>query len=132
MGGRVTPAETLKREQAKAARERLELALLQQIRAARIDEPSRQYKFHAKRRWAFDFAWTDLDPHFNAIPGVAVEVDGGTWSGGRHTRGAGYEKDCEKLNEAVCLGWRVIRVTGAHIKSGKAIEWIQRALGDRL
>jgi len=39
---------------------------------------------------------------------LAVEVDGGTWTGGRHTRGAGFEADCEKLNAAVIAGFRVL------------------------
>lgn len=122
----MTPAETLKREQAKAAREKLEAALWQQMRATlgadggSVPTPCRQHRFHPTRKWCFDVSFPERM--------LAVEVDGGTWSGGRHTRGAGYEKDCEKLNEALCLGWRVIRVTGAHIKSGKAIEWIERAL----
>lgn len=72
------------------------------------------------RRWRFDFAWP---AHM-----LAVEVDGGTYSGGRHTRGAGYERDCEKANEAVLRGWRVLRVTTQQVDSGEALAWIERAL----
>lgn len=43
--------------------------------------------------------------------------------------GAGYAKDCEKLNEAVLLGWRVLRVTSDQIFDGRAVRWIQRAMG---
>ncbi len=121
---KLTPAEVLRRGQAKARRERLELALLQQIRAAKLPEPERQYRFHPERMWRSDFAFLD-DP----FAPLLVEVDGGTWSGGRHTRGAGYQADCEKANEAVLHGWLLLRVTGAHIKSGAALEWIRRALG---
>jgi len=55
------------------------------------------------RRWRFDFAH----------PGtrIAIEVEGGTWTGGRHTRGSGYAKDCEKYNEAQLNGWTVFRLT---------------------
>ncbi len=116
----MTPAETLKREQAKAKREKLERALLVQIRAVGLLPPEVQHRFHVTRMWRFDLAWPS--------EALAVEVDGGTWSGGRHTRGAGYQADCEKINEAVCMGWRVLRVTGVHIKSGQAIEWVKRAL----
>ncbi len=123
----MTPAETLKREQAKAKRESLELALLQQIRAAKLPEPERQALFHPTRKWRADFAFRNLGSRLYGM-GYLVEVDGGTWNGGRHTRGAGYEADCDKLNEAMLQGWRVLRVTGAHIKSGQAIEWIKRAL----
>jgi very-short-patch-repair endonuclease len=80
--------------------------------------PERQYKFHPTRKWPFDFAWPDRR--------LAVEVDGGTWSGGRHTRGQGYENDCEKLNEAAILGWTVLRVTGKMVEDGRALTYIER------
>ena len=65
--------------------------------------PVSEHKFHATRRWRFDYAWPEKY--------LAVEIEGGTWVGGRHTRGVGYEKDCEKYNTAVSLGWRVLRFT---------------------
>lgn len=80
----------------------------------------REHKFHPERRWRFDFAWPQHQ--------LAVEVEGGTWGGGRHTTGAGYEKDCEKYAEALCLGWRVLRVTGTQVKKGQAVMWLSRTL----
>lgn len=62
-----------------------------------------EFRFHPKKRWRFDFA---LPEHK-----IAIEVEGGTWSNGRHTRGAGYRKDCEKYNAANVLGWHVLRYT---------------------
>ena len=59
---------------------------------------------------------------------VAIEVDGGTWSGGRHTTGSGFQADCEKVNEAVLMGWKVVRFTSTHIKSGVAVQTIERLL----
>ncbi len=60
-----------------------------------------EYKFHPTRKWRADYA----------IPSakLLIEIDGGAWSGGRHTRGAGFVKDMEKLNAAACLGYRVLR-----------------------
>ena len=60
---------------------------------------------------------------------LALEVDGGTWTGGRHTRGMGYEDDCRKFAEAAILGWRVIRATGDQVRTGAALQWVERALG---
>lgn len=97
----------------------LENQLLFQIRAARLPEPVREARFIDGRRWRADFAWPDKL--------LIVEVEGGTWTNGRHTRGKGFESDCEKYNEAALAGWRVIRVTGSHIKSGVAIQLIERA-----
>lgn len=40
-----------------------------------------------------------------------IEVEGGIWAKGRHSRGKGFEQDCEKYLEAVLLGFKVIRLT---------------------
>ena len=52
------------------------------------------------RQWRFDWAFVDEK--------VAVAVEGNAWStkgGGRH----GTDKDREKMNAAVELGWKVFR-----------------------
>lgn len=59
---------------------------------------------------------------------VALEVEGGTWIRGRHVRPQGYSLDCIKYSEAAILGWIVIRVTSDMIKSGKAIDLLERAI----
>lgn len=82
--------------------------------------PVREYRFHDTRKWRFDFAWPDLK--------IAVECEGGAWSGGRHTRGAGFIGDCEKYNAAALAGWRVFRFTGDMINSRKAIQILDEAL----
>lgn len=46
-----------------------------------------------------------------------MEIEGGVWSRGRHVRGSGFEKDCEKHNEAAALGWSVFRFTGGMLES---------------
>lgn len=74
--------------------------------------PLPEFQFHPARRWRFDFAWP---AHC-----LAVELEGGTYSGGRHTRGAGYTADCEKYNAAVAQGWRVLRFTGAMLRADPA------------
>lgn len=96
-----------------------EVTLAMQMRALKI-EYSEEYRFHPKRRWRFDFAITDRM--------IAIEVEGGHWSNGRHTRGKGFEDDCEKYSEAACLGWRLIRVTTSQVKNGMAIAWIRAAI----
>ena len=98
----------------------LEALLLLHIRAAGIPEPAQQFRFHPVRRWRADFAWPDAM--------LLVEVDGATWSRGRHTRGAGFERDCEKVNAATLLGWRVLRFTRQQIESGYAVDTIEKAL----
>jgi very-short-patch-repair endonuclease len=92
-------------------------ALAWQLKFSGFPEPEREFRFCA-RRWRFDFAWPTLK--------LAVEVEGGTWAGGRHTTGAGFEKDAEKYNEAVVLGWRVLRVTPNMIEDGRALALLER------
>lgn len=117
----MTPASALAKEQERARRETLELCLLQQLKALGLGGGlERQLRFHATRLWRFDFAYPDLK--------LAIEVDGGTWSNGAHSRGAGIAKDCEKLAAAVILGWRVMRATTNQVKDGTAAFWVEQAL----
>jgi hypothetical protein len=85
--------------------------------------PEREWKFDAKRRWRFDYAW------FERM--VALEVEGGVWTGGRHTRGAGFVKDIEKYNRAAVLGWRLLRVTPDKLVSFGTFEMLREILGLR-
>lgn len=94
--------------------------LVQQLYAADLVPVVTEFWFHPERKWRFDLAWVEVR--------VAVEVHGGIHSGGRHTRGAGFERDREKMNEAQLLGWLVLEVTGEQIRSGQALGWIERAL----
>lgn len=82
--------------------------------------PEREYKLCAGRRWKFDFAFPDRM--------LAIEVEGGIWSGGRHTRGSGYAKDMEKYNAAVKLGWRVLRYSTDMVLAGTAIEEVKEMM----
>ena len=94
--------------------------LLNELRWLKMPMPELEYRFLASRRFRFDFAWPKLL--------LAVEVEGGSYVGGRHTRGAGFEQDCWKYNVALVNGWRVLRVTPKQITSGEAVAWIQQLL----
>ncbi len=94
--------------------------LMFQMVAEKLPPPIREYRFHEKRRWRCDFIWLDEK--------LIVEVEGGIWSKGRHTRGLGFQNDCEKYNEAALNGYKVLRVTSQQIKNGQAMEWIKRGL----
>lgn len=87
--------------------------------------PVADYRFHATRKWELDRAWPAAK--------VAVELEGGSWGGGRHTRGSGYEKDCEKYNTAAVEGWLVLRFTTSMLRESpeRCLAWITRALEQR-
>lgn len=102
----------------------LEIMLLSQIRHARLPEPQCEYKFLTDRRFRFDFAWPSLK--------LACEVEGGCWSGGRHTRGAGFISDCKKYNLATMHGWGLLRYTSEQIENGEALNEIEEAIRERM
>jgi very-short-patch-repair endonuclease len=103
----------------------LEGEMLSAIRRANLPEPKTEYRFHPKRAWRLDFAWPALK--------LALEVEGGHWGDGRHTRGAGYTEDCAKYSCAAIAGWRVIRVTSTMMDDGTALDLLRAAFtGDML
>lgn len=77
-------------------------------RLSKCELPVHDYRFHPVRQWRFDFSWPDKM--------VAVEMEGGTFQGGRHTRGKGFEGDCTKYNTATCMGWRILRFTALTLR----------------
>ncbi len=105
------------------SKSKLEEAFAGQLRLVKI-KAEREFKFHPSRRWKFDFCFPEH--------GVAVEIEGGIWVDGRHSRGSGMEADMSKYNEAAILGYRVLRVSGGHIQSGQALKWLEAALKPRV
>lgn len=98
-----------------------EVILANALRALKI-EFEQEFKFHPTRKWRADF-------HLKGKK-ILVEVEGGIWSNGRHTRGKGYLEDLEKYNAATMMGYQVIRFSTEQVKSGKAIEQIEKMVGD--
>lgn len=80
----------------------------------------REYRFHAERRWRFDF-WLPLS-------GLAIEIEGAIFTGGRHTRGAGYQKDLDKYNHATVMGYRVLRFSTTDVLRGRAKAFLEHWL----
>lgn len=81
----------------------------------------REFRFHSTRRWRADFHIVGRQ--------LLIEVEGGVWSEGRHTRGKGYMGDMEKYNEATALGYQIIRFETTQVTSGYAFRWIEKFLG---
>lgn len=73
-----------------------------------------------QRDWRFDFAWLAQK--------VALEVEGGIWMGGGHTRGKGFSKDILKYNTAVLLGWRVVRCVPSDVCKFETAEMLRQLL----
>ena len=83
-----------------------------------MGEWKEEYVFLKPRRFRFDFAWPQ---HL-----IAVEIEGGTWTQGRHVTGAGFAKDCEKYNLATLNSWRVYRFTTQMVNDESAIKFMHK------
>ncbi|NIE95629.1 DUF559 domain-containing protein [Acinetobacter sp. Tr-809] len=94
-----------------------ELILMRDLRALGIGF-EHEYKFHQTRKWQADFLISNTK--------ILIEVEGGIWSQGRHTRGTGYIGDMEKYNAAAILGFQVLRFSTQQVKSGLAVQQIEQ------
>lgn len=65
-----------------------------------------EYKFHDTRKWRIDIFIPDLK--------VAIELEGGVYTYGRHTRPKGFLADIEKYNKISILGLKLLRY--AHVE----------------
>ena len=86
----------------------------------KLPEPVAELRFSPPRRWRFDYAWPASK--------LALEVQGGLFVQGRHSRGAALLKEHEKLNAAAVQGWRVLFTTPADVANGNAALLIEKAL----
>ena len=97
-----------------------EAKLAQHLKSYKIEFQT-EFQFNPERKWRADF--------YILGSKVLIEVEGGIWSNGRHTRAQGYLGDMEKYNSAQELGYSVYRYSTEQVKSGKAIEDIRRLVG---
>ena len=88
--------------------------------SCRLPRPRIEYRFHRERKWKFDFAWPDQQ--------IALEVDGGIWSYGRHNRGSGITKTWEKENTANLLHWHIFKCEPKTLCTRQTTEMIRAAL----
>lgn len=90
------------------------------LQANDLPIPQEEFQFHTKRKWKFDYAWEENK--------IALEVEGGIFTGGRHTRPKGFIGDMEKYNSAAVLGWRIIRVQPKDLQTKKTIDLLKEIL----
>lgn len=85
-----------------------------------LPRPEYEGRFHHVRRWRFDYLWPDRK--------LALEVDGGLFTGGAHVQGARIRKTHQKLNMAAALGWRVMVTTPDDLTTPGLLALLRRAL----
>ena len=69
----------------------------------------KEYKFCKERKWLIDYYLPELT--------LAIEVEGGVWSNGRHVRGKGFLKDMEKYNAITMAGIKLLRIDTDRLNS---------------
>lgn len=84
-----------------------------------------EFRFHPIRRFRFDVAIPALH--------IGMEYQGGLFMGrrGGHQSVKGARNDWEKINEALLLGWIVLQFGPDEVRSGNAMNVIERAIAFR-
>jgi hypothetical protein len=112
------------REAARAARQEeaaeLRRRFVAHCRAKGLPEPVPEHRFHPTRKWRMDFAWL--------AERVYLEMQGGVWTEGYHTRGSGFVIGMEKNNEAALLGWRLLQVQPVDLFTDETMRLIEGVL----
>ena len=94
--------------------------IIQYWQSLKLPAAVSEWRFDERRKWRFDFAFVDQR--------IAVEVQGGIWTRGRHVRPAALKKEWEKLNAAAGQGWRILYCEPRAIGTLKFSKEIERAL----
>lgn len=82
--------------------------------------PQFEYVFHVSRQWRFDLAWPWAK--------VALEVQGGIWTRGRHVRGVALKREWEKLNAAAILGWKILYCEPKDLCTQDTLQMVRAAV----
>ena len=90
-----------------------------------------QYRFAPPRKWKADFALWDFPANrrHNIEADILIEVDGATWTMGRHNHPTSIAKEYERTAAAAINGYRMIRCTTEQVNDGTCLLWIKAALG---
>lgn len=107
----VDPQAELRRERARIAKDKWEMPFLKLFESRHPDlpVPTRDYKFAEPvgRKFKLDFAFIG--------DRIGVELDGGG-ARSRHATVKGYASDCDKMNIAAAMHWRILRFNVIHLK----------------
>lgn len=84
----------------------------------------KEYQFakEKKRLFRFDYCFVDVQ--------LAIEVEGGVWTGGRHTSSVGFIKDIEKYNLATELGFHLLRYEPKSLVKTATLNQIKKVYED--
>ena len=75
---------------------------------------TKEYKFLDNRKFRIDYYIKKYK--------LAIEFEGGVWTGGRHNRVTGFIKDIEKYNLIALSGIWLLRVTTGTVADGSFLK----------
>ena len=90
-----------------------------------LPEPISEHKFHDTRRWRLDYFFDTGDVK------IALEVEGGVWVRGRHTRGSGFVKDMEKYNQVAAYGIFLLRVQPKDLLTMDTVNLVKQVIASQ-
>jgi hypothetical protein len=105
-------------------RSSLELVFDRQLRDSGITELYIiEHKFHPTRRWRLDYYFPRIQ--------LGLEIQGGTWTNGGHSRGSGVTSDLEKKEALLLAGIRLYELDGGktgRVMSGHGINILKQLI----
>jgi hypothetical protein len=88
-----------------------------------------EYRFHPRRKWRWDYILGSKIDGVFARNGISVEIEGGFYRGvGGHNSINGLQRDMDKQNAGVMLGWRPLRFSSADVLRGRAKAFLAEHL----
>ena len=94
-----TPAQELKLLKIRAQRETFTGSFEKLWKSCGGPALETEHLFHEVRKWRMDYVHRDTK--------TAIELDGGVYVQGRHSRAKGIQDACDKKNSAIQMGWDV-------------------------
>lgn len=79
-----------------------------------------EYRFHNTRQWRVDGAILCCR--------ILIEVEGGGFVKGAHTRGAHFVDDMQKYNEMMIDGWHLFRFIPKQMNNGTFLDTLKKFL----
>lgn len=81
-----------------------------------------EFKFHDTRQWRIDFLLCYKEKR------LALEIEGGVHTGGRHTSPSGFMEDIEKYNSLTEYGIWLMRVVPSKLNNKETLVLIKKIL----
>ena len=95
--------------------------VLAYFQSEKLPPPILEYRFNLPNsQHRFDFAWP--------ANRIALEVEGGIWIAGGHSRGSGVVKDMQKYNLAAQRHWLILRVQPKELCMRETVLMIKRTM----